>query len=46
MLFAGSGTDVTLHDARFLPADEVVGQVAGAMLAGYLAALEVTQAGR
>jgi len=38
MLFAGSGTDVTLHDARFLPADETVGQVARAMLAGYLAA--------
>jgi len=46
MLFAGSGTDVTLHDARFLPADDVVGQVAGAMLAGYLAAVEVTLAGR
>ncbi|MGO9162911.1 MAG: M20 metallopeptidase family protein [Streptosporangiaceae bacterium] len=39
MLFVGSGTDVTLHHPRFLPGDETVGQVAAAMLAGYLAAL-------
>ena len=39
MLFTGSGTaGVTLHDARFLPADDTVGQVARVMLAGYLAA--------
>jgi amidohydrolase len=43
MLFAGSGTDVTLHDARFLPADDVVAQVAAAMLAGYLAAAEIAR---
>ena len=39
MLFTGSGTEVTLHDARFLPADDTVGQVARVMLAGYLAAV-------
>lgn len=39
MLFAGSGTDVTLHHPGFLPADTAVGQIAAAMLAGYLAAL-------
>jgi amidohydrolase len=38
MLFAGSGGQVTLHDSRFLPDDDKVGQVASAMLAGYLAA--------
>ncbi len=40
MLFAGSGTAVSLHHPQFLPADEAVGQVATAMLAGYLAALD------
>jgi amidohydrolase len=40
MLFAGSGTAVSLHHPQFLPADEAVGQVAAAMLAGYLAALD------
>ncbi len=44
MLFVGSGTDVTLHHPRFLPGDETVGQVAAAMLAGYLAALQVMPA--
>ncbi len=39
MLFAGSGTDVSLHHSRFLPADDAVGQVAAVMLAGYLAAV-------
>jgi amidohydrolase len=38
MLFAGSGTGVTLHHPRFLPSDDMVGAVARAMLAGYLAA--------
>jgi len=38
MLFAGSGTPVSLHHPRFLPSDDAVGQVATAMLAGYLAA--------
>jgi amidohydrolase len=39
MLFVGSGTPVSLHHPRFLPGDEAVGQVASAMLAGYLAAV-------
>jgi amidohydrolase len=39
MLFVGSGTAVSLHHPRFLPGDEAVGQVASAMLAGYLAAV-------
>jgi amidohydrolase len=39
MLFVGSGTAVSLHHPRFLPADDTVGQVAAAMLAGYLAAV-------
>jgi amidohydrolase len=39
MLFVGSGTPVSLHHPQFLPADDAVGQVAAAMLAGYLAAL-------
>jgi amidohydrolase len=39
MLFAGSGTLVSLHHPGFLPGDEAVGQVASAMLAGYLAAV-------
>jgi amidohydrolase len=45
MLFAGSGTAVTLHHSRFLPADDIVGQVARVMLAGYLAALVAGRAG-
>jgi amidohydrolase len=45
MLFAGSGTDVTLHHPGFLPADAAVGEVAAAMLAGYLAALGLRAAG-
>ena len=39
MLFAGSGTPVTLHHPEFLPPDGAIGDVATAMLAGYLAAL-------
>ena len=39
MLFVGSGGPFTLHHPKFLPPDEAVGQVASAMLAGYLAAL-------
>lgn len=38
MIFLGTGGPVTLHDPRFLPDDAMVGQVAGAMLAGYLGA--------
>jgi hypothetical protein len=39
MIFVGSGTPVTLHHPQFLPPDGVLGDVATAMLAGYLAAL-------
>ena len=38
MIFLGTGGPVTLHDPRFLPDDAMVGQVASAMLAGYLGA--------
>jgi amidohydrolase len=39
MLFTGTPDSVTLHHPRFLPPDAMVGEVARAMLAGYLAAL-------
>jgi amidohydrolase len=39
MMFVGTHDDITLHHPRFLPPDEAVGEVAGAMLAGYVAAL-------
>lgn len=39
MLFVGTGGPVSLHHPQFLPGDDTVGQVAAAMLAGYLAAL-------
>jgi hypothetical protein len=39
MLFVGVGGPFALHHPRFLPDDAAVGQVASAMLAGYLAAL-------
>jgi amidohydrolase len=39
MVFVGTGGPVTLHHPGFLPGDGSVGQVAEAMLAGYLAAL-------
>ena len=39
MVFAGSGTPVSLHHPEFLPADRAISDVASAMLAGYLAAL-------
>jgi amidohydrolase len=38
MLFLGTGGPFSLHHPAFLPGDELVGQVADAMLAGYLAA--------
>lgn len=41
MIFVGTGGPATLHHPRFLPGDENVRQVAEAMLAGYLAALEL-----
>ncbi|GAA2090006.1 M20 metallopeptidase family protein [Actinomadura alba] len=45
MMFVGTAEDTSpdspgLHHARFLPDDALVGQVAGAYLAGYLAAVE------
>jgi amidohydrolase len=46
MLFVGSGTKVSLHHPRFLPADDAVGQVAAAMLAGYLAGVSGLDGGR
>jgi amidohydrolase len=42
MLFVGVGSPVSLHHPRFLPDDDAVGQVASAMLAGYLAAVDQT----
>jgi amidohydrolase len=39
MLFTGTPDAVTLHHPKFLPPDEMVGEVARAMLAGYLGAL-------
>jgi amidohydrolase len=44
MLFAGSGTGVTLHHPGFLPADSAISDVAAAMLTGYLAALALMPA--
>jgi amidohydrolase len=41
MVFAGSGTPVSLHHPEFLPPDSAIGDVASAMLAGYLAALAI-----
>jgi amidohydrolase len=41
MVFAGSGTAVSLHHPEFLPPDRAIGDVASAMLAGYLAALAI-----
>jgi amidohydrolase len=38
MMFLGAGGPFSLHHPAFLPDDELVGQVANAMLAGYLAA--------
>ncbi len=45
MLFLGTGGPPALHHPSFLPADEMVGQVASAMLAGYLGALSLSGAG-
>jgi amidohydrolase len=41
MLFLGTGGPHALHHPSFLPADEMVGQVASALLAGYLGALSL-----
>ncbi|MDA3628979.1 M20 family metallopeptidase, partial [Saccharopolyspora sp. WRP15-2] len=40
MLFVGTETDKPLHSGDFLPSDEDLARVAGAMLAGYLGAAE------
>ena len=39
MIFLGTGGPFSLHHPEFLPPDDMVGQVASAMLAGYLGAL-------
>jgi amidohydrolase len=41
MLFLGTGGPYALHHPSFLPADEMVGQAASALLAGYLGALSL-----
>jgi amidohydrolase len=41
MIFVGTGDTISLHHPRFLPHDDTVGQVADAMLAGYLSALSL-----
>ncbi|HEX9063765.1 MAG TPA: M20 family metallopeptidase [Streptosporangiaceae bacterium] len=41
MLFLGTGGPFALHHPSFLPADDMVGQVASALLAGYLGALSL-----
>ncbi len=46
MLFLGSGGPFSLHHPSFLPGDELVGQVANALLAGYLGAQSLMRAGR
>jgi amidohydrolase len=44
MLFLGTGGPVSLHHPAFLPDDDMVGQVARAMLAGYLGAQRLLSA--
>ncbi len=41
MIFVGTDDSISLHHPRFLPPDSAVGQVAEAMLAGYLGALSL-----
>lgn len=45
MLFLGTGGPYTLHHPSFLPDDDMVGQVASAMLAGYLGAVSLSGEG-
>jgi amidohydrolase len=45
MLFLGAGGTHALHHPSFLPDDDTVGQVANAMLAGYLGAVSLRQGG-
>ncbi|MGN6794782.1 MAG: M20 metallopeptidase family protein [Streptosporangiaceae bacterium] len=42
MLFLGTGGPHALHHPAFLPSDDMVGQAASALLAGYLGALSLT----
>ncbi len=42
MLFLGTGGSHALHHPAFLPSDDMVGQAASALLAGYLGALSLT----
>jgi len=42
MLFLGYGGPHALHHPAFLPADDMIGQAANALLAGYLGALSLT----
>jgi amidohydrolase len=44
MLFLGTGGPFSLHHPSFLPGDELVGQVASAMLAAYLGAAGLARA--
>lgn len=41
MIFLGTGGPLPLHHPEFLPSDDAVGQVAAAMLAGYLGAVSL-----
>jgi len=43
MLFLGTGGEHALHHPSFLPGDDMVGQAARALLAGYLGALSLTE---
>jgi amidohydrolase len=46
MLFLGTGGPHALHHPSFLPDDDMVGQAASAMLAGYLGAASLAQGGQ
>jgi amidohydrolase len=45
MLFLGTGGPHTLHHPSFLPSDDMVGQAANALLAGYLGAASLAASG-
>lgn len=46
MLFLGTGGEHALHHPSFLPGDEMVGEAASALLAGYLGALSLARSSR
>ena len=46
MLFLGTGGPHALHHPSFLPDDDMVGQAASAMLAGYLGAVNLARGGQ